>query len=62
VNYIVAHLGSEQGSCKPGLDRESWLVGKVCDLCRGIETDISVVLTIMSGLGSSFDFRYYDYR
>jgi hypothetical protein len=32
---------------------ESRLVGKVCDLCRGLETDISVVLTVMSGLGSS---------
>jgi hypothetical protein len=27
-------------------------VGKVCDLCRGNETDISAVLTVMS-LGSS---------
>jgi hypothetical protein len=34
--------------------REEWesrLVGKVCDLCRGLETDISAVLTVMSGLG-----------
>jgi hypothetical protein len=62
VNSIAAHLGSEQESCKPGLERESRLVGKVCDLCRGIETDISVVLMVMSGLGSSFDLRYYDYR
>jgi hypothetical protein len=30
-------------------------VGKVCDLCRGLETDISVVLTVMSGLGILFD-------
>jgi hypothetical protein len=28
-------------------------VGKVCDLCRGLETDISAVLTVMSALGSS---------
>jgi hypothetical protein len=28
-------------------------MGKVCDLCRGNETDMSVVLTVMSGLGSS---------
>jgi histone acetyltransferase (RNA polymerase elongator complex component) len=28
-------------------------VGKVCNLCRVLETGISVVLTIMSSLGSS---------
>jgi hypothetical protein len=28
-------------------------MGKVCDLCIGLETDISVVLTIMNVLGSS---------
>jgi hypothetical protein len=39
-------------------ERESRLVGKVCDLCRGLETDISVVLTVMSGLGILFDYRY----
>jgi hypothetical protein len=27
----------------------------VCDLCRGLETDISAVLTVMSGLGILFD-------
>jgi hypothetical protein len=59
---LAIHLGSEQGSCKPGLERESRLVGKVCDLCRGLETDISVMLMVMSGLGSSFDYRYYDHR
>jgi hypothetical protein len=30
-------------------------MGKVCDLYRGLETDISVVLTVMSGLGILFD-------
>ena len=30
-------------------------MGKVCDLSRGLETDISVVLTVMSGLGILFD-------
>jgi hypothetical protein len=30
-------------------------VGKVCDLCRGLETDISAVLMVMSGLGILFD-------
>jgi hypothetical protein len=34
---------------------ESRLVGKVCDLCRGLETDISAVLTVMSGLEILFD-------
>jgi hypothetical protein len=34
---------------------ESQLVGKVCDLCRVLDTDISVVLTVMSGLGILFD-------
>jgi hypothetical protein len=33
----------------------SRLMGKVCDLCRGLETDISVVLTVMSGLGILFE-------
>jgi hypothetical protein len=36
-------------------ERESRLVGKVCDLYRGNETDISAVLTVMSGLGILFD-------
>jgi hypothetical protein len=30
-------------------------MGKVCGLCRGNETDISAVLTVMSGLGILFD-------
>jgi hypothetical protein len=29
-------------------------MGKVCDHCRGLETGISFVLTVMSSLGSSF--------
>jgi hypothetical protein len=36
-------------------EQESRLVGKVCDLCRRLETDISVVLMVMSGLGILFD-------
>jgi hypothetical protein len=36
-------------------ERESWLVGNVCDLYRGLETDISVMLTVMSGLEILFD-------
>jgi hypothetical protein len=40
---------------------ESRLVGKVCDLCRVLETDISVVLTVMSGLGILFDWKNFGY-
>jgi hypothetical protein len=36
-------------------ERESRLVGKVCDLCGGNETDISAVLTVKNGLGILFD-------
>jgi hypothetical protein len=43
------------GSHDPQAERESWLMGKVYDLYRGLETDISAVLTVKSGLGSSFD-------
>jgi hypothetical protein len=32
-------------------------VGKVCDLYRGLETDISVVLAVKSGLGILFDLQ-----
>jgi hypothetical protein len=34
---------------------ESRLVGKVYDLCRVLETGISVVLTVMNGLVILFD-------
>jgi hypothetical protein len=34
---------------------ESRLVGKVCDLYRGLEIDILAVLTVTSGLGIIFD-------
>jgi hypothetical protein len=30
-------------------------MGKVCDLCRVLETSISVVLTVKSDLGILFD-------
>jgi hypothetical protein len=40
---------------------ESRLVGKVCDLCRVIETGILAVLTIKSGLGILFDLKNFDY-
>jgi hypothetical protein len=34
---------------------ESRLVGKVCDLCRVLETGISVMLMVKSSLGILFD-------
>jgi hypothetical protein len=34
---------------------ESRLVGKVCDLYRVLEIDISFVLTVKSGIGILFD-------
>jgi hypothetical protein len=34
---------------------ESRLVGKVCNLYKGLETDISAVFTVMSDLGILFD-------
>jgi hypothetical protein len=34
---------------------ESQLVGKVCELCRVLETGISAVLPVKSGLGILFD-------
>jgi hypothetical protein len=36
-------------------EMESRLVGKVCNLCRVFETDISAVLAVMSDQGSSID-------
>jgi hypothetical protein len=33
----------------------SRLVGKVCGLCRGLETGISAMLTVKSNLGILFD-------
>jgi hypothetical protein len=43
------------GRLEPRAEKESRLVGKVCDLCRVLETGISVVLTVKSGLGILFD-------
>jgi hypothetical protein len=43
------------GRLEPRVERESRLVGKVCDLCRVLEDGISAVLTVMSGLGILFD-------
>jgi hypothetical protein len=36
-------------------ERESRLVGKMCDLCRVLETGISAMLTVKSGLEILFD-------
>jgi hypothetical protein len=43
------------GRQEPWAERESRLVVKVCDLYRVLETGISAVLTVMSGLGILFD-------
>jgi hypothetical protein len=43
------------GSAQPRLERESRLVGKVCNLCRLLETGISAMLTVKSNLGILFD-------
>jgi hypothetical protein len=49
------------GRLEPRAERESWLVGKVCNLCTVLETGISVVLTVMSSLGIRFDLKNFDY-
>jgi hypothetical protein len=43
------------GRLEPRAEWESWLVGKVCDLCRVLETSISAVLMVKSSLGILFD-------
>jgi hypothetical protein len=43
------------GRLEPRTEWESWLVGKVCNLYRVLETGISVVLTVKSSLGILFD-------
>jgi hypothetical protein len=43
------------GRLEPRAEWESRLVGKVCDLCRVLETGISVVFTVKSKLGILFD-------
>jgi hypothetical protein len=49
------------GRLEPWAERESRLVGKVCNLCRWLETDISAVLKVMSGLGILFDQKNFGY-
>jgi hypothetical protein len=43
------------GKLEPRGEWESRLLGKVCDLCSVLETDISAMLTVKSGLGILFD-------
>jgi hypothetical protein len=43
------------GSLEPRAEWESRLVGKVCNLCRVLETSILAVLTVLSSLGILFD-------
>jgi hypothetical protein len=43
------------GSHDPRTERESRLVGKVCNLYRVLENSISVVLTVNSSLDIVFD-------
>jgi hypothetical protein len=49
------------GRLEPRAEKESRLVGKVCNLCRVLETGISSVLTVMSGLGILFDYNNFGY-
>jgi hypothetical protein len=43
------------GRLEPRAEWGSRLVGKVCDLCRVLETGILAMLTVMSGLEILFD-------
>jgi hypothetical protein len=36
-------------------------LGKVCNLCRVLETSISVELMVKSGLGIPIDYKNFDY-
>jgi hypothetical protein len=49
------------GRLQPRAERESRLVGKVCDLYRVLEMGISVMLTVMRGLGILFDYKNFGY-
>jgi hypothetical protein len=49
------------GRLEPRAEWESLLVGKVCNLCRVLETGISVVLTVKSSLGILFDYKNFGY-
>jgi hypothetical protein len=45
------------GRLEPRAEWESRLVGKVCDLCRVLETGISAMLMVKSSLGILFDYN-----
>jgi hypothetical protein len=49
------------GRLEPRAEKESRVLGKVCGLCRGLETSISVMLAVKSSLGILFDYRYSGY-
>jgi hypothetical protein len=49
----VVHLGSEDRVLQTQAGKGLRLMGKVCNLCRVLETGISVVFTVKSILGSS---------
>jgi hypothetical protein len=49
------------GRLEPRAERESRLVGKVCNLCRVLETGISTMLTVKSSFGILFNKKNIDY-
>jgi hypothetical protein len=58
---MAIHLGSEDRGCTTQAGKGSWLVGKVCNLCRMLETGISTELTVKSSLGILFDYKNFGY-
>jgi hypothetical protein len=55
VYPLAIHLGSEDRVCTTQAGKGSRLVGKVCILCRVLETGISAELMVKSSLGILFD-------
>jgi hypothetical protein len=53
---LAIHLGSEDRVLQTQAGKGSRLVGKVCNLCRVLETGISVVITVKSSLGINFGY------
>jgi hypothetical protein len=52
---LAIHLGSEDRVCTTQAGKGSRLMGKVCNLCRVLETGISAELTVKNSLGILFD-------
>jgi hypothetical protein len=52
---LAIHLGNEDRVCTTQAGKGSRLVGKVCNLCRVLETGISAKLMVKSGLGILFE-------